>query len=77
MSLILIKLRKEWFSNNNMKMCNHDIQFLGQERHVLRQHNAGNKEETMKKKICNNDLHFSGQEWEYYPLNEGEREERE
>ena len=34
----------------------------------------GLSKKTMK--ICNNGLQFLGQEWEYYPLNEGERGKR-
>ena len=49
-----------------MKICNHDIHFSGQERHVVREQNSRSKAETTTKKICNNDLHFTGREWEYY-----------
>ena len=71
-----IKLRKEWFSNQHVEICNQNIQFLGQERHMLRRHADQNKEEIIQKKICNTGLNFLRKEWKYNSLNEGERRKR-
>ena len=74
---ILRKLKLLWKVIKKIKKRKSDasIHFSGRERHVLREQYAQSKEKMGKKKTCNDSLHFLGREWEYDPLNKGERNE--
>ena len=72
MSLKSIKLTKEWFSNNNLKICNICLQFLGREGKC----NVPKLRFKTREKICKISLHFLGREREYEEYNDGIRNER-
>lgn len=60
MSLTTIKSTKQWFSSNNLKICNICIQISGREGKC----DVHKPCSESKKKICKVSLHFSGREGE-------------